>query len=187
MDYTKLTNQDLEQLIEQKDMEATCEMADRCLNGTYGVEQNLNRAYQLYHRAESKGSRRAYVGLAYMYENGILFGQNIELAKKYYEMAGVQKTEFAEVQERKKHHVEMESGPREPVRVGVDGQIINQIINEAVGANDVAEDESRQHMMEMAVSRAQEAAEAARMAAVKAQEAAAAADKAAEYAKKACL
>ena len=169
MDYTKLTNQDLEQLIEQKDMEATCEMADRCLNGTYGVEQNLNRAYQLYHRAESKGSRRAYVGLAYMYENGILFGQNIELAKKYYEMAGVQKTEFAEVQERKKHYVEMESGPREPVRVGVDGQIINQIINEAVGANDVAEDES------------------ARMAAVKAQEAAAAADKAAEYAKKACL
>ena len=94
---------------------------------------------------------------------------------------------FAEVQERKKHYVEMESGPREPVRVGVDGQIINQIINEAVGANDVAEDESRQHMMEMAVSRAQEAAEAARMAAVKAQEAAAAADKAAEYAKKACL
>ena len=81
----------------------------------------------------------------------------------------------------------MESGPREPVRVGVDGQIINQIINEAVGANDVEEDESRQHMMEMAVSRAQEAAEAARMAAVKAQEAAAAADKAAEYAKKACL
>ena len=118
---------------------------------------------------------------------GILFGQNIELAKKYYEMAGVQKTEFAEVQERKKHYVEMESGPREPVRVGVDGQIINQIINEAVGANDVEEDESRQHMMEMAVSRAQEAAEAARMAAVKAQEAAAAADKAAEYAKKACL
>ena len=174
MDYTKLTNQDLE---------ATCEMADRCLNGTYGVEQNLNRAYQLYHRAESKGSKRAYVGLAYMYENGILFGQNIELAKKYYEMAGVEKTEFAEVQERKKHYVEMESGPREPVRVGVDGQIIN----EAVGANDVAEDESRQHMMEMAVSRAQEAAEAARMAAVKAQEAAAAADKAAEYAKKACL
>ena len=56
MDYTKLTNQDLEQLIEQKDVEATCEMADRCLNGTYGVEQNLNRAYQLYHRAESKGS-----------------------------------------------------------------------------------------------------------------------------------
>ena len=109
MDYTKLTNQDLEQLIEQKDMEATCEMADRCLNGTYGVEQNLNRAYQLYHRAESKGSRRAYVGLAYMYENGILFGQNIELAKKYYEMAGVQKTEFAEVQERKKHYPDQES------------------------------------------------------------------------------
>ena len=53
--------------------------------------------------------------------------------------------------------------------------------------NDEVEDESRQHMMEMAVSRAQEAAEAARMAAVKAQEAAAAADKAAEYAKKACL
>ena len=29
-----------------------------------------------------------------MYENGILFGQNIELAKKYYAMAGVEKTEF---------------------------------------------------------------------------------------------
>ena len=165
MDYTKLTNQDLEQLIEQKDVEATCEMADRCLNGTYGVEQNLNRAYQLYHRAESKGSRRAYVGLAYMYENGILFGQNIELAKKYYAMAG----------------------PREPVRVGADGQVIDRIVNEAMGISDEPVDESRQHLMEMAVSRAQEAAEAARMAAVKAQEAAAAADKAAEYAKKACL
>ena len=187
MDYTKLTNQDLEQLIGQKDVEATCEMADRCLNGTYGVEQNLNRAYQLYHRAESKGSKRAYVGVAYMYENGILFGQNIELAKKYYAMAGVEKTEFAEVQERKKHYVEMESGPREPVRVGVDGQVIDRIVNEAMGIGDEPVDESRQHLMEMAVSRAREAAEAARMAAVKAQEAAAAADKAAEYAKKACL
>lgn len=187
MDYTKLTNQDLEQLIEQKDLEATCEMADRCLNGTYGVEQNLNRAYQLYHRAESKGSKRAYIGLAYMYEHGILFGQNIELAKKYYAMADVEKTEFAEEQERKKHYVEMESGPREPVRVGADGQVINQIVNEAMGISEEAADESRQHLMEMAVSRAQEAAEAARIAAVKAQEAAAAADKAAEYAKKACL
>ena len=122
-----------------------------------------------------------------MYENGILFGQNIELAKKYYAMAGVEKTEFAEVQERKKHYVEMESGPREPVRVGADGQVIDRIVNEAMGIGDEPVDESRQHLMEMAVSRAQEAAEAARMAAVKAQEAAAAADKAAEYAKKACL
>lgn len=187
MDYTKLTNQDLEQLIGQKDVEATCEMADRCLNGTYGVERNLNRAYQLYHRAESTGSKRAYAGLAYMYENGILFGQNIELAKKYYAMAGIEKTEFAEVQQPKKHYVEMESGPREPVRVGVDGQVINQIVQEAIGMEDVQQEESKQHLMEMAVSRAQEAAEAARIAAVKAQEAAAAADKAAEYAKKACL
>ena len=65
--------------------------------------------------------------------------------------------------------------------------MIDQIVNEAMGISDEPVDESRQHLMEMAVSRAQEAAEAARMAAVKAQEAAAAADKAAEYAKKACL
>ena len=81
----------------------------------------------------------------------------------------------------------MESGPLEPVRVGADGQVIDRIVNEAMGIGDEPVDESRQHLMEMAVSRAQEAAEAARMAAVKAQEAAAAADKAAEYAKKACL
>lgn len=39
MDYTKLTNQDLEQLIEQKDVEATCEMADRCLMVHMGLSR----------------------------------------------------------------------------------------------------------------------------------------------------
>ena len=96
MEYSSMTNEQLEQLIEQKDMDAACEMAERCLEGTHGVEQNLNRAYQLYHRGESQGNRRAYSGLGHMYEHGILFAQNIELAKKYYEKAGVQRTVFAE-------------------------------------------------------------------------------------------
>lgn len=100
MDYTNMSNQELEQLIEQKDMEATCEMAERCLNGTDGVEMNLNRAYQLFHRAEAQGNPRAYHGLAYMYEHGILFAQNLTLAKEYYEKAGIHKTEFAPEQVR---------------------------------------------------------------------------------------
>jgi hypothetical protein len=100
MEYSSKTNQELEQLIEQKDMDAACEMAQRCLEGSHGVEQNLNRAYQLFHRGESQGNRHAYEGLAYMYENGILFAQNLELARDYYTKAGIYKTDYAQEQVR---------------------------------------------------------------------------------------
>lgn len=115
MDYSSMTNQELEQLIEQKDMEATCEMAERCLNGTQGVERNLNRAYQLFHRGEGAGSTRAYQGLAFMYEHGILFAQNIPLAKEYYAKAGIEKTVFAEEKPSTPHYVSMDASENVPI------------------------------------------------------------------------
>lgn len=115
MDYSSMTNQELEQLIEQKDMEAACEMAERCLNGTQGVERNLNRAYQLFHRGEGAGSTRAYQGLAFMYEHGILFAQNIPLAKEYYAKAGIEKTVFAEEKPSTPHYVSMDASENVPI------------------------------------------------------------------------
>lgn len=199
MEYSNKTNQELEQLIEQKDMDAACEMAQRCLEGSHGVEQNLNRAYQLFHRGESQGNRRAYEGLAYMYENGILFAQNLELARDYYTKAGVYKTEFAEEQVRVTNAERVAAAiakAETPSTVKVDKfgspSIPSQVRTVAavqptapapaptaapVRGNDLAA---------LAAGKAQEAVQAARIAAQKAQEAAQAAQEAAEYAQKAC-
>lgn len=212
MDYSSMTNQELEQLIEQKDMEATCEMAERCLNGTQGVERNLNRAYQLFHRGESAGSTRAYQGLAFMYEHGILFAQNIPLAKEYYAKAGIEKTVFAEEKPSTPHYVSMDASENVPIASTLAATEAAPTMEATVppmaavapamaaavppmtaaptdafvnyGAEAATE---KLQMAEMAASKAQEAAEAARMSSVKAQEAAAAADMAAEYARKACM
>lgn len=212
MDYSSMTNQELEQLIEQKDMEATCEMAERCLNGTQGVERNLNRAYQLFHRGENAGSTRAYQGLAFMYEHGILFAQNIPLAKEYYAKAGIEKTVFAEEKPSTPHYVSMDASENVPIASTLAATEAAPTVEAAVppmaavapamaaavppmtaaptdafvnyGAEAATE---KLQMAEMAASKAQEAAEAARMSSVKAQEAAAAADMAAEYARKACM
>ena len=215
MDYSSMTNQELEQLIEQKDMEATCEMAERCLNGTDGVERNLNRAYQLFHRGESAGSTRAYQGLAFMYEHGILFAQNIPLAKEYYAKAGIEKTVFAEEKPSKPHYVSMDASENAPIAstlaateaaptmdaadpmagvpvppmAAVDPPVEAAVPPMAAAPVNYGAEAAtvNQQMAEMAASKAQEAAEAARISSVKAQEAAAAADMAAEYARKACM
>lgn len=90
MDYTNATNEELEQLVKQKDAEAICELAERCMNGTKGHPQNLTRAYQLFHKGEKMGLQKAYLGLATMYEHGIYFAKNINIANEYYQKAGGQ-------------------------------------------------------------------------------------------------
>lgn len=88
MDYSNATNEELEQLVNQKDGDAICELGERCMYGTKGHAKNLTRAYQLFHKGEKLGLKRAYLGLAQMYENGIYFAQNDDLASKYYQKAG---------------------------------------------------------------------------------------------------
>jgi hypothetical protein len=211
MEYSSKTNQELEQLIEQKDMDAACEMAQRCLEGSHGVEQNLNRAYQLFHRGEGQGNRRAYEGLAYMYENGILFAQNLELAKDYYTKAGVYKTDYAQEQVRVTNEERVAAAiakAETPSTVKVD-KFGNSSIQQpkvpippiyasasaaAATAAPVQPNVTSQapvsspemDLAAMAASKAQEAVQAANAAAQKAQEAALAAQAAAEYAQKAC-
>ena len=89
MDYSKATNEELEQLVNEKNGDAICELAERCMNGTNGHPQNLNRAYQLFHKGEKMGLSRAYMGLGTMYQNGIYFARNENLAREYFAKAGV--------------------------------------------------------------------------------------------------
>ena len=91
MDYSNTTNEELERLVNNKDADAMCELADRCLNGTKGYDKNMNRAYQLLHKGEKLGSKKAYAGLAFMYKNGVYFGKSARIAEEYEEKAdGVQ-------------------------------------------------------------------------------------------------
>ncbi len=88
MDYSNATNEKLEQLAGQKDGDAICELGERCMYGTKGHTKNLTRAYQLFHKGEKLGLKRAYLGLAQMYEAGIYFAKSEELADEYYRKAG---------------------------------------------------------------------------------------------------
>lgn len=89
MDYANMSNEELEQLSNNKDADAICELGERCLYGTGGHEVNLTRAYQLFHKGEKMGLPRAYLGLGEMYRNGMRFAKNENLAKEYYKKAGV--------------------------------------------------------------------------------------------------
>lgn len=88
-DYSEKTAEELEALVYGKDMDATCELAQRCLHGTRGIIKNPTRAYLLYHKGEKRQHPGAYLGLAYMYENGIYFAKSQFLANEYYKKAGV--------------------------------------------------------------------------------------------------
>ena len=88
MDYDNATNDELEALVNQKDGDAICELAERYMYGKNGCRKNLTRAYQLLHKGEKMGLQRAYIGLAQMYDNGIYFVKNEKLAKEYYDKAG---------------------------------------------------------------------------------------------------
>lgn len=89
MDYTNLSNEELERLVNSKDGEAICELGERCMYGVRGHEVNLTRAYQLFHKGEKLGLPKAYIGLGEMYRNGIRFMKNEEIAREYYQKAGV--------------------------------------------------------------------------------------------------
>lgn len=89
MDYTKKSNEELEQLVNNKDGEAICELGERCLYGRQGHPVNYTRAYQLFHKGEKMGLSRAYIGLGEMYRNGLRFIKNENLAREYYQKAGV--------------------------------------------------------------------------------------------------
>lgn len=89
MDYSNATNEQLEQLVNNKDGYAICELADRCIMGSKGHEKNLTRAYQLYHKGEKMGLSEAYKGLAVMYEYGIYMVRNQNLSAEYCNKAGI--------------------------------------------------------------------------------------------------
>lgn len=89
MEYEKMSNEDLEELVGQKDAEAICVLAERYLYGRQGQSKNMTRAYQLLHKGEKMGLSRAYVGLGEMYRNGWRFAKNESLAREYYAKAGV--------------------------------------------------------------------------------------------------
>lgn len=103
MDYSNATNEELENLVSQKNGDAICELAERCMYGTKGHEKNLTRAYQLFHKGEKLGVQGAYLGLAKMYENGIGCARSEKIASEYYQKAGVQKQDVVSKEEVKTH------------------------------------------------------------------------------------
>lgn len=88
MDYSNMSNEELVRLVGEKDGGAICEQAERFLHGTKGCPPNPQRAYQLFHKGEKRGMKQAYLGLAYMYENGVYVAKNLDIAKEYYELVG---------------------------------------------------------------------------------------------------
>lgn len=112
MDFSNKTNSELESLVSQGDIDAICELANRYMYGVNGSEKNPTRAYQLLHKGEKRGDKRAYLGLAKMYENGLYFAKNQNLANQYYEKAGVQTTvnKQVEVQQTKVQKVAPSGG-----------------------------------------------------------------------------
>ena len=101
MDYSKMSNEELNQLANQKDGDAICELGERYLNGTKGCERNLTKAYRMFHRAEKMGLEKGYQGLGFMYENGLYFAQNKEIANKYYQKAGGRSQDMIKAEQQK--------------------------------------------------------------------------------------
>ena len=88
MDYINATDSELEQLVQQKDINAICELGERYLYGKNGHEKQYSLAYKMFHKGEKQGDKRAYKGLGDIYHNGWYMIKNEELAKEYYQKAG---------------------------------------------------------------------------------------------------
>lgn len=97
MDYSSISNEELERLVNNKDGDAICELGERCLYGKNGHKVNLTRAYQLFHKGEKMGLSRAYIGLGEMYRNGWYMAQNEQLARDYYSKAGTPYPEMGNI------------------------------------------------------------------------------------------
>lgn len=89
MDYTTISNEELEHEVQQKNGDAICELGLRYLNGTHGITANPTKGFRLLHKAEKLEIQKAYQALGDMYRYGIFFAQKKELAEKYYRLAGV--------------------------------------------------------------------------------------------------
>ena len=89
MDYINATDSELEQLVQQKDINAICELGERYLYGKNGHEKQYSLAYKMFHKGEKQGDKRAYKGLGDIYHNGWYMIKNEELAKEYYQKAGM--------------------------------------------------------------------------------------------------
>ncbi len=89
MDYTTISNEELEHEVQQKNGDAICELGLRYLNGTHGITANSTKGYRLLHKAEKLEIQKAYQALGDMYRYGIFFARKKELAEKYYQLAGV--------------------------------------------------------------------------------------------------
>lgn len=91
MDYTILSKMELERMSGQKNGEAICELGRRYRFGGRECEKNLTMAYRMYHKAERMNIREAFIALGEMYENGEYFRKNEEIAREYYQKAGMQR------------------------------------------------------------------------------------------------
>lgn len=89
MNYLNMTNEELEYRVNNKDGEAICELGERYLYGKNGCSQNYAKAYQMFHKGEKMRISRAYIGLGEMYRTGTYMAKNEEIAKEYYQKAGV--------------------------------------------------------------------------------------------------
>lgn len=75
MDYTTISNEELEHEVQQKNGDAICELGLRYLNGTHGITANPTKGYRLLHKAEKLEIQKAYQALGDMYRYGIFFAQ----------------------------------------------------------------------------------------------------------------
>lgn len=54
MDYINATDSELEQLVQQKDINAICELGERYLYGKNGHEKQYSLAYKMFHKEKNK-------------------------------------------------------------------------------------------------------------------------------------
>ena len=52
MDYINATDSELEQLVQQKDINAICELGERYLYGKNGHEKQYSLAYQMFRKGD---------------------------------------------------------------------------------------------------------------------------------------
>ncbi len=89
MDVKSMSVAELEREVGQKNVSAMVELGHRYRTGSGGVERNLTKAYQMYHKAEKRESKEAYLAIGEMYLYGEGLARNEDLARNYYMMAGV--------------------------------------------------------------------------------------------------
>jgi hypothetical protein len=86
-DYTALSDNELEVLAYDNDLEAQSTLANRYDYGTADKGQDFELAYQWYAKAAEAGSAEALTALGYMHLNGILGETDLDEAVSYFNQA----------------------------------------------------------------------------------------------------